>query len=81
MVNTILAGPERYRNAGGCLCWRISVRNDRKQIMDQLKLLLKENASEDDVKRAEEKVQELTNNFIKNIDDVLEKKEEEIMTV
>ena len=60
---------------------RISVRNDRKQIMDQLKSLLKEHVSEDDVKRGEDKVQELTDNYVKQIDDLLAKKEEEIMTV
>lgn len=60
---------------------RISVRNDRKQVMDQLKSLLKENASEDDIKKAEDKVQELTNTYIKKIDDLLEKKETEIMTI
>lgn len=60
---------------------RISVRNDRKQIMDQLKQLLKEHVSEDEVKRAEDKVQELTDSFIKKIDDLLKAKEEEIMTV
>ncbi len=60
---------------------RISVRNDRKQVMDQLKSLLKENAPEDDVKRAGEKVQEITNAYIKKIDELLEQKETEIMTV
>jgi len=60
---------------------RISIRNDRKQIMDQLKQLLKESVSEDDVKRGEDKVQELTNNYIKKLDEQLEKKETEIMTV
>ena len=60
---------------------RISVRNDRKHTMDQLKNLLKENASEDDVKRAEDKAQELTSQYIKKIDDLLETKEKEIMTV
>ncbi len=60
---------------------RISVRNDRKQVMDQLKQLLKEHVSEDEVKRAEDNVQELTDAYIKKIDDLLKLKEEEIMTV
>ena len=60
---------------------RISVRNDRKHVMDQLKQLLKEHVSEDEVKRAEDKVQELTDSYIKKIDDLLKLKEEEIMTV
>ncbi len=60
---------------------RISVRNARKEVNDSLKQLQKEGASEDDVKRAEEKVQELTDAHVKKIDDILTKKEGEIMTV
>ncbi len=60
---------------------RISIRNDRKQIMDLLKQLIKEHVSEDEVRRVEDNVQELTNNYIKKIDELLEKKETEIMTV
>ena len=60
---------------------RISVRNARKEINDALKQLQKEGASEDDVKRAEEKVQEITDVHNKKIDEILVKKESEIMTV
>lgn len=60
---------------------RISVRNARKEVNDNLKQLQKEGASEDDIKRAEDKVQELTDKHIKQIDTILEKKESEIMTV
>ena len=37
--------------------------------------------AEDDVKRAEEKVQALTDGYVKKIDEILEQKEKEIMTV
>jgi ribosome recycling factor len=60
---------------------RISVRNVRKDANDHIKKLLKEHVSEDDVKRGEQKVQELTDEYIKQIDELLAKKEEEIMTV
>lgn len=60
---------------------RISVRNARKEINDSLKQLQKEGAAEDDVKRAEEKVQEITDTHNKKIDEILAKKESEIMTV
>jgi ribosome recycling factor len=43
--------------------------------------LQKEGVSEDDVKRGEDKVQSLTNDYTKKIDDILEHKEKEIMTV
>ncbi len=60
---------------------KISVRNVRKEANESLRQLIKEHVSEDDVKRAETKVQDLTNSFIQKIDDLLAKKEEEIMTV
>jgi ribosome recycling factor len=42
---------------------------------------LKEGASEDEVKRAEEKVQTLTDSYISKIDVLMSNKEAEIMTV
>ncbi|MCK5104258.1 MAG: ribosome recycling factor, partial [Cyclobacteriaceae bacterium] len=60
---------------------RISVRNVRKDANDHLKKLLKEHVSEDEVKKAETTIQELTDEYIKKIDDLLAKKEDEIMTV
>ena len=60
---------------------RVSVRNVRKEANDHLKQLLKEHVSEDEVKKAEDRVQELTNEYVKKIDDLLAQKEEEIMTV
>jgi ribosome recycling factor len=60
---------------------RVSVRNVRKDANDHLKNLLKEHVSEDEVKNAELIIQEFTDEFIKKTDDLLAKKEEEIMTV
>ncbi len=60
---------------------RVSVRNVRKEANDHIKKLLKEHVSEDEVKKAERKIQELTDEFVKKIDELLAKKEEEIMTV
>ncbi len=60
---------------------RISIRNVRKEINDSLKQLQKEGAAEDDVKRAEDKVQEITDAHNKKVDEILAKKETEIMTV
>lgn len=64
-----------------CENGKISVRNVRKDTNDSLKKLQKEGASEDDVKRAEEKVQKYTDQYIVKIDGLLEKKEAEIMKV
>lgn len=60
---------------------RISIRNARKEINDGLKQLQKEGTSEDEIKRAEDKVQVTTDEFTKKVDERLSRKEEEIMTV
>src|SRR5690606_11861159 len=60
---------------------KISVRNIRKDTNDSLRKLLKEGASEDDIKRAEEQVQILTGQYSETIDGLVGKKETEIMTV
>lgn len=60
---------------------RVSVRNVRKDTNDHLRKLLKEHISEDEVKKAESRVQDLTDEYIKKIEELLAKKEEEIMTV
>jgi ribosome recycling factor len=60
---------------------RVSIRNIRKDTNDHLKKLLKEHVSEDDVKWAEDEVQKLTDDYITKIDEMLIKKEKDIMTV
>jgi ribosome recycling factor len=60
---------------------KISVRNSRKWANDELKKLLKEGLSEDAEKDAEDKVQELTDDFVKKIEEIVELKESDIMTV
>jgi len=60
---------------------RVSVRNIRKDTNDHLRKLIKEHVSEDAVKNAEIDVQELTNKYIEKIEEMLHRKEEDIMTV
>ena len=60
---------------------KIRVRNARKDANDEIKSLLKEGVSEDAVKNAEIDVQELTDKFVKVMDELLTHKESEIMTV
>jgi ribosome recycling factor len=62
-----------------CEHGRVSVRNIRKETNEHLKKV--KGVSEDDVKRAEEKVQKLTDEHIAKIDTLMKKKEVEIMTV
>ena len=60
---------------------KVSVRTIRKDTNDSLKKLQKDGASEDDVKRAEEVVQKYTDQYSAKIDELLAKKEQEILTV
>lgn len=58
---------------------KIGVRSARKDANNEIKKL--EDVSEDLQKDAEQNVQQLTDKYVKRIDDVLEVKEKEIMTV
>jgi len=46
-----------------------------------LRKLQKEGASEDDVKTAEDKVQKTTDSYVAKVEQIIEAKEKEIMTV
>lgn len=61
---------------------RVAVRNVRRDVNDDLKKLEKSgDISEDEIRRAQEKVQASTNRFIGEIDKLLDSKEQEIMEV
>ncbi|MBM3454495.1 MAG: ribosome recycling factor [Bacteroidetes bacterium] len=60
---------------------KVGVRNHRKDALDMIRDLKKEGLSEDMEKNAEEEIQKITNTYIKKIDDLLEFKEKDIMTV
>ncbi len=60
---------------------KVGIRNNRKDALDFIKTMKNDGLSEDMTKDAEAVVQDITNKFIKKIDDLLEQKEKEIMTV
>ncbi|WP_010138343.1 ribosome recycling factor [Oceanicola sp. S124] len=60
---------------------RIAVRNLRRDGMDQIKKAKADGMSEDDQKLWEAEVQELTDAYIKKVDQALETKQQEIMQV
>ncbi|WP_324675600.1 ribosome recycling factor [Hymenobacter sp. GOD-10R] len=60
---------------------KVRIRSIRKDVNDSLRKLLKEGAAEDAVKDAEAKVQKVTDSYISKIDDLMSKKEAEIMTI
>jgi ribosome recycling factor len=62
--------------------FRVEIRNHRRDANALLKDLEKEKEiNKDDLKSAQDKVQDLTDNYIKQVDDLLAVKEKEIMEV
>ncbi|HEY8495481.1 MAG TPA: ribosome recycling factor [Limnochordales bacterium] len=61
---------------------RVAVRNVRRDVNDAIKKLEKDGQlSEDECRRAQSQVQELTDRYIREIDDLLAAKEKEILEV
>lgn len=60
---------------------KISIRNARRDAIDQLKKALKEGLAEDAEKDAEARLQKLHDKYIKKADETFAEKEKEIMTV
>ena len=61
---------------------KIGVRNSRRDANDTLKKMLKDkDISEDDHKRGEKEVQELTDQYVSKIDEIIEGKEKELMEI
>ena len=60
---------------------KVSIRNARRDAMEQIRKEVKAGYPEDAGKRMEEKVQGWTDTFSKKIDSVVEHKEKEVMTI
>ena len=61
---------------------KVSIRNIRREANDELKKLLKnKDISEDEEKKIEKLIQTSTDNHVKKIDEKVESKEKEIMTI
>jgi ribosome recycling factor len=61
---------------------RVAVRNVRRELMHDLKELVRDgDVGDDEERRAEDRAQKLTDEHVGKIDDLLKKKEEEIMEV
>lgn len=60
---------------------KVAVRNIRRDANDAFKKLKKEDVSEDEIKELGDKVQKLTDKYIKDVDAAVEKKSKEILTV
>lgn len=61
---------------------RVAIRNVRRDANQELKNRVKDkDITEDDQKRGEERIQKLTDQFVAQVDEVLEHKEQELMAV
>lgn len=61
---------------------RVAIRNVRRDVMHELKEMLKEKlVSEDDDHRAQDDVQKLTDRYVAEVDQVIAEKEKELMQV
>ena len=61
---------------------KVAVRNIRRDSMDDIKKLKKDNEiTEDDQKDGEKKLQDITDQYIKSVDDMTKKKEDEILSI
>ncbi len=62
--------------------YRVSLRTHRRDAIDMLKALEKDKEiTEDDLHRAQEKIQDVTHGYIERVDQLLKAKEAEIMEV
>lgn len=61
---------------------KIALRNERRNTNDRLKKMQKDNElTEDELKNAQDEVQKITDKFIKIVDELADKKEQDIMEV
>ena len=60
---------------------KVAIRNIRREQMEALKKLEKDGVSEDEVKRASDKVQKVTDDFIAKVDQLAKTKESDIMSI
>lgn len=61
---------------------KVAIRNIRRDANQHLKVLLKEKSiSEDEDKRAEDQIQKLTDQYIKDVEGIVEEKEKDLMEI
>ena len=60
---------------------KVGIRNNRKDAIDMIKSMKAEGLSEDMAKDSENEIQNITNAYIKKVDDVIDLKEKDMMTV
>lgn len=60
---------------------KVAIRSIRRDANDKIKALKKDDVSEDEIKKGEGDVQKLTDTYVKKVDEMIEEKEKEIMSI
>ncbi|MDE5973837.1 MAG: ribosome recycling factor [Eubacterium sp.] len=61
---------------------KVAIRNVRRDAMDDIKKLKKDNEiTEDEQKDAEKKLQDITDDYVKQVESITKKKEEEVLSI
>ncbi|MFB0919144.1 MAG: ribosome recycling factor [Clostridiaceae bacterium] len=60
---------------------KVAIRSIRRDANEKIKDLKKDDVAEDIIKKGEEDIQKLTDNFIKNVDQIVDAKEKDVMKV
>ncbi len=60
---------------------KVAIRNQRRDANEEVKKMVKDGLAEDLGKKAETEIQQLTDKFIKKVDELVDKKDQEIMTI
>ncbi|OQX73220.1 MAG: ribosome recycling factor, partial [Bacteroidetes bacterium 4484_249] len=60
---------------------KVGIRGSRRSANDEAKQLEKDGIPEDDVKKLQEDIQKLTDEYIEKVDKLFEAKEKDIMTI
>ena len=60
---------------------KISIRSSRKESNEYIKKLSNDGASEDEIRTGEDQIQKITNSYIENIDNIIDIKEKELITI
>ncbi len=60
---------------------KVGIRNKRRESNEEVKKMKKDGLAEDEAKNAEAEIQKLTDKYIKIVDELVEQKEKDIMTV
>jgi ribosome recycling factor len=86
IINVPALTEERRRDLGKkakaeCENMKVAIRNHRKDALDMVKDLKNDGLSEDMAKDAEVEIQNITDAYVKKIDELYELKEKDIMTI